>query len=105
MPSPAQLTAVKQRPHPENGRQQQVAMSESVVRHHGREETVTGHNEARPSASTARWAALVIGAVELVDVMPVSVRPGMKWHGARALDPHTHSEVVPGEEPKKCGGC
>jgi hypothetical protein len=58
MPSPAQRTAVKQRPHQQNGRPQ-VATSEPVVPHHGREGGGDGHDEVRPSASTACWAALV----------------------------------------------
>jgi hypothetical protein len=53
----AQRTAVKQRPHQETGRQQ-VATTEAVVLHHGREVDGDTQNEARPSASTACWAAL-----------------------------------------------
>jgi hypothetical protein len=51
----AQRTAVKQRPHQETERQQ-VAMSEPVVLHHGREDGGGSHDEVRPSA-TACWAA------------------------------------------------
>jgi len=54
--SPAQRTAVKQRPHQET-RRHQVATSEPVVDHHGREGGGDVSNEARPSASTACWAA------------------------------------------------
>ena len=47
--SPAQRTAVKQRPHQETGRCQ-VATSEPVVLHHGREGGGEGGDEVRPSA-------------------------------------------------------
>src|SRR5258706_533891 len=57
----AQRTAVKQRPHQET-RWSQVAMSEPVVLHHGREGGGAGHDAARPSASTACWAALITGS-------------------------------------------
>jgi hypothetical protein len=57
MTSPAQRTAVKQRPHQETERWQ-VATSEPVVHHHGREGGGGGGDEARPTASTACWAAL-----------------------------------------------
>jgi hypothetical protein len=53
---PAQRTAVKQRPHQET-RRCQVVTSEPVVLHHGREGGGGGHDEVRPSASTACWAA------------------------------------------------
>jgi hypothetical protein len=35
-----------------------VATSEPVVLHHGREAVGYGHDEARPTASTACWAAV-----------------------------------------------
>src|SRR5438046_995450 len=54
----AQRTAVKQRPHQET-EALQVATSEPVVLHHGREGGGAGHDEVRPSASTACWAAAV----------------------------------------------
>jgi hypothetical protein len=38
-----------------------VPTSEPVVLHHGREGAGHGHDELRPSASTACWAALVMG--------------------------------------------
>jgi hypothetical protein len=56
-----QRTAVKQRPHQQTVRHQ-VATNEPVVLHHGREGGGDGHDEARPSASTACWAALVTRA-------------------------------------------
>jgi hypothetical protein len=58
----AQRTAVKQRPHQQNGRCQ-VATSEPVVLHHGREGGGDSCEEARPSASTACWAASAKGIV------------------------------------------
>jgi hypothetical protein len=60
-----QRTAVKQRPHQEitSG---QVATSEPVVLHHGRQGGGDCHDEARPSASTAvRWAAYVKASASL----------------------------------------
>jgi hypothetical protein len=42
----------------------QVAMSEPVVLHHGREGGGAGHDEARPTASTACWAAYSLGRVK-----------------------------------------
>src|ERR1041384_85590 len=56
--APAQRTGVQLRPHQETGRHQ-VATSEPVVGHHGREGGSASGHEARPSASTACWAALV----------------------------------------------
>ena len=53
----AQRTAVKQRPHQETERSQ-VATTEPVVLHHGREGGGTDHDDVRPTASTACWAAL-----------------------------------------------
>ena len=58
----AQRTAVKQRPHQETGRPQ-VETSEPVVLHHGRQGDGAGHDEVRPSASMACWAAFVEGAM------------------------------------------
>ena len=60
----AQRTAVKQRPHQETG-SCQVATSEPVVLHHGREEGSTGGAEVRSSASTACWAALATSSAKL----------------------------------------
>jgi hypothetical protein len=42
-----------------------VATSEPVVLHHGREGGSAARDEARPSASTACWAALVNGRAKL----------------------------------------
>jgi hypothetical protein len=55
-----QRTAVKQRPHQQTS-VQQVATSEPVVLHHGREGGHCRSDEVRPPASTACWAALVTG--------------------------------------------
>jgi len=52
----AQRTAIKQRPHQQTMRSQ-VAKTEPVVFHHGREESGHGGGELRPSASIACWGA------------------------------------------------
>ena len=40
-----------------------MATSEPVVLHHGREGGTPGHDEARPTASTACWAAFAPGGL------------------------------------------
>ena len=42
-------------------------MSEPVVHDHGREGSSAGHHEARPSASTACWAAHALATISLPD--------------------------------------
>jgi hypothetical protein len=56
----AQRIAVTQRPHQETATQQ-VAATEPVVHHQGRQGGRSGHDEARPAASTSCWAARVRG--------------------------------------------
>jgi hypothetical protein len=53
----AQRTAVKLRPHQQTKRWQ-MTKAEPVVLHHGREGGGDGGGDARPSASTACWAAV-----------------------------------------------
>jgi hypothetical protein len=52
----AQRTAVQLRP-PQQMEEQQLAMTEPVVHHHGRESGGAGHDDVRPTAATACWAA------------------------------------------------
>ena len=52
---------------------QQVATSEPVVLHHGREGGGTGGDEARPSASTACWAAFGCRAPRSVSARRLSL--------------------------------
>jgi hypothetical protein len=46
-----------------------VATSELVVLHHGRERGGVGGDEARPSASTACWAAQYRGRVDFTSCL------------------------------------
>jgi hypothetical protein len=41
----------------------QVAISEPVVLHHGREADASGRDNARPSAATACWAAPISASI------------------------------------------
>ena len=65
--SPAQRTAVKQRPHQETGRHQ-VATSEPVVLHHGREGSGDGRDEVRPSV----FNGLLGGASEALNIVELA---------------------------------
>jgi hypothetical protein len=49
------------RPHQETA-SFQLAITEPVVRHHGRQHDTSGHDEARPPAATACWAALFLAS-------------------------------------------
>jgi len=61
-----------------------VATSEPVVLHHGREGGVAGHHEARPSASTACWAAMPFSA----SAVPVAGLSQLRGEFANELCTH-----------------
>jgi hypothetical protein len=60
----AQRTAVKQRPHQET-RRHQLATSEPVVLHHGREGGGAGHDEVRPSVFNGLLGGVPIAPLDL----------------------------------------
>jgi hypothetical protein len=60
----AQRTAVQLRPHQQT-ETLHGAMTEPVVIHHGREVGGAGHDDVRPTAATACWAAIPIVGTRL----------------------------------------
>jgi hypothetical protein len=64
-----------------------VATNEPVVLHHGREGGGAGHDEARPTASTACWAALATGSEILLR------SPLLVW-SVSGLEPGGRRQVV-----------
>ena len=101
----AQRTAVKQRPHQET-RRCQVATSEPVVLHHGREGGGDAGDEARPTASTACWAARAWSSVALEktedghDGSPGGVTESTGERTADGGDSQGHRQVC--QEAVKC---